>query len=55
MQVITYIENGRLMAQPSQGNGSGDLANLTRVNGFLELPPESTDYKEGDVFPLWSF
>ena len=48
---ITYKE-GRLVAFPIAGNGSGDLANLTNNDGFLELPSNRTEFKKGDVFPF---
>lgn len=55
MQVKTYMNEGKLMAEPCQGNGSGDLANLSNVNGFLELPADNTTFQEGEVFRLWPF
>ncbi|HRI61254.1 MAG TPA: hypothetical protein PK228_16050 [Saprospiraceae bacterium] len=40
------------MAQPLPGHGSGDLANLSDTDGFLELPLERTVFSAGEVFPL---
>ena len=38
LQVNVKLENGKLMAYPDPGGGSGDFANLKNVTGFLELP-----------------
>lgn len=45
-------DTGQLMAQPVKGKGSGDLANLTDTNAFLELPRGRNDFAAGEVFPL---
>ena len=52
LQVKIINKEGRLVAFPDAGNGSGDLANLAKNDGFLELPSDRTDFKKGDVFPL---
>jgi molybdopterin molybdotransferase len=55
LQVAVKNEGGRLMAYPKAGGGSGDFANLKDVDGFLELPPEKTFFKAGEVFPFTAF
>ncbi len=55
LQVSVKNEGGRLMAFPQQGGGSGDFANLKKIDGFLELPLEKTDFKAGEVFPFIAF
>lgn len=55
LQVKTRIEDGKFMAQPVPGHGSGDLANLSITNGFLQLPPDRSEFSRGEVFPLWAF
>mgnify|MGYP001825240689 CR=1 FL=1 len=40
------------MAYPEAGNGSGDLANLTLSDAFLELPPNKNEFKKGEVYPV---
>lgn len=56
MQVKAAInEQGKLIAMPNHGNGSGDLANLIDTNAFLELPSERDHFIKGEVFPLWVF
>jgi len=52
LQVKIVNTEGKLMAFPKAGNGSGDLANLSRNDGFLELPSHRTEFKKGEVFPL---
>lgn len=46
---------GHLLAHPQKIGGSGDLASLLHCDGFLRLPPEPTDFKAGDAFPLVQF
>lgn len=44
---------GQLLATPVEGNGSGDLANMTVADAFMELPLELDNFKKGDVYPIW--
>lgn len=56
LQVRLEIDpQGRLLAIPVEGHGSGDFANLLGTNAFLELPMEREDFKKGEVFPVWVF
>jgi molybdopterin molybdotransferase len=48
-------EGGKLMAYPDAGGGSGDFANLKKIDGFLELPAEKSEFKAGEVFPYITF
>ncbi|WP_231961651.1 molybdopterin molybdotransferase MoeA [Urechidicola croceus] len=52
LQVKLENKNGTLLAIPVHGNGSGDLANLVKVDAFLELPADKTEFKKGDIFPI---
>jgi molybdopterin molybdotransferase len=52
---LSITENGQLIADPIEGNGSGDLANLPNTNAFMELPLERIDFKKGEVFRIWAF
>ncbi|WP_440120443.1 molybdopterin molybdotransferase MoeA [Tenacibaculum sp. Ill] len=53
MQVNLTSKNGQVYATPIQGNGSGDLASLVEVDGFIELPKtEEVTFKKGSVFPI---
>lgn len=55
LQVEVKNENGNLKAYPIQGGGSGDFANLKRVDGFLELPSDRSVFKAGEVFEYFGF
>ncbi|MFM8448932.1 MAG: molybdopterin molybdotransferase MoeA [Haliscomenobacter sp.] len=44
--------DGLLRAYPRTGGGSGDLANLSDADGFLELPADETHFRSGTVFPV---
>jgi len=55
LQVKIVIENGKLVAYPDAGGGSGDFANLGDVDGFLELPSDRSEFKENEVFPFIPF
>jgi len=52
---ISYSEKGQVIATPFTGNGSGDLANLTNADGFLQLPRGKVVFKKGEVFPFVSY
>ena len=47
--------SGNLLAMPLAGNGSGDFANLTAANAFLELPAGRDFFEKGEVFRVWPF
>lgn len=55
VQVRIQFEEGKLMAYPDAGGGSGDFANLKNTDGFLELPLERSEFKAGEVFPFIAF
>ncbi len=56
LQVQTqYTSSGQLLAQPRTGKGSGDLANLTTVNAFIELPRGKDIFRKGEAYPLYWF
>jgi len=55
LQVKLKNEMGRIVASPIAGNGSGDLANLTQNDAFLELPSNRSEFKKGEVFPIIPF
>jgi len=48
-------KDGRLLATPIEGNGSGDFANLADTDAFMELPLERSEFKRGEVFRIWRF
>ena len=49
---IQYNSAGQILAQPIEGNGSGDLANLVDADAFLELPRGRETFKKGEIFPI---
>jgi molybdopterin molybdotransferase len=55
LQVTVKNEAGKMMAYPDAGGGSGDFANLKKIDGFLELPAEKSEFKAGEVFPYIPF
>lgn len=55
LQVKIKNEEGKLMAYPDAGGGSGDFANLKLVDGFLELPADPQLFHAGESFPYYSF
>jgi molybdopterin molybdotransferase len=52
---LRFTEDGKLLATPVEGNGSGDFANLADTDAFMELPLEQVEFKKGEVFPVWLF
>jgi molybdopterin molybdotransferase len=55
LQVSIENQQGKMIAYPLPGGGSGDFANLKNVHGFLELPAEKNDFKAGEAFPYIPF
>ncbi|MCB9337904.1 MAG: molybdopterin molybdotransferase MoeA [Lewinellaceae bacterium] len=52
---LQFGNDGRTVAVPVEGGGSGDLANLVDADAFLELPMERQAFKRGEVFPLFNY
>ena len=52
LQVKLESENGKLIAFPIKGNGSGDLASLVKTDAFIQLPNDKIEFKKGEVFPI---
>src|SRR5690606_3133038 len=55
LQVAAKVENGKWVAYPEPGGGSGDFVNLKNVTGFVELPADRSEFKSGDVFSYYPF
>lgn len=54
MQVtVTSNAQGQLMATPVAGNGSGDLFNLSKSDGYLELPMDKKEFKAEESYRFW--
>ena len=52
---LNFSDDGRLLATPVEGNGSGDFANLADTDAFMELPLNKTEFKSGEVYRVWIF
>jgi molybdopterin molybdotransferase len=52
---LTFTNEAVLLAQPIEGNGSGDFANLADTDAFMELPPERNEFKAGEVYQVYLF
>ncbi len=52
---LSFSEKGQLLADPIEGNGSGDFANLADTDAFMELPLEKDEFKKGEVYRIWPF
>lgn len=55
LQVQIKNEEGKVVAYPIAGGGSGDFVNLINVDGFLELPKEKVEFKAGEAYPIIQF
>ena len=42
-------KDARLYAEVRHGNGSGDLVNPTKNDGFVELPKGKSNFKKGEI------
>lgn len=52
---LSSASDGRLVAAPVEGHGSGDLANLVDADAFLMLPRGKDVFKAGEAYPIWHF
>jgi len=52
---LSYSSDGKIMAIPQKGNGSGDLANLSNADAFIELPRGRNLFNKGEVFPFYRY
>ncbi|GJM35795.1 MAG: molybdopterin molybdenumtransferase MoeA [Saprospiraceae bacterium] len=52
---ISYDQEGRVLATPVEGHGSGDLANLVDADAFLELPRDKSEFAKGEAYPVIFF
>jgi molybdopterin molybdotransferase len=52
---LSFAEDGRLLATPVAGNGSGDFANLADTDAFMELPLSKNEFKKGEAYRVWMF
>lgn len=50
---LTSNPDGTVLAEPVEGHGSGDLANLVDADAFLMLPRGKDHFTAGEAFPIW--
>ncbi|MFN4145646.1 MAG: molybdopterin molybdotransferase MoeA [Runella sp.] len=55
LQVRLKQVGATLTAEPIVGHGSGDFANLSEAQGFIELPEGKKDFKQGEILQLWHY
>lgn len=53
--LLTYTREGRVLAHPVEGHGSGDLANLVNASAFIELPQGKDEFEAGEVYGVIKF
>jgi molybdopterin molybdotransferase len=46
-------KDGKLLAQPIKGNGSGDFSSLTEADAFMELPSDKILFQKDEAYKLW--
>lgn len=54
-QARIEFEEGKIYAEISKGNGSGDIVHTTLMDGFVELPSGKEFYKAGEVYSFIPF
>ena len=52
---ISYSKEGKILATPQKGNGSGDLANLVDADAIIELPKGIDHYHRGEIHPIYFY
>lgn len=52
---VSYDQEGRVLATPVEGHGSGDLANLVDADAFMELPQGRNVFEEGECHPVFFY
>ena len=52
LQVKLSQQDGKLLATPVSGKGSGDLVNLVDADAFIELPNDRSNFSKGELFPV---
>jgi molybdopterin molybdotransferase len=50
---VNVNAEGKILASPVQGNGSGDFSSLTQADAFMELPVGKSVFQKGEVYKLW--
>ncbi|MCI4667563.1 MAG: molybdopterin molybdotransferase MoeA [Bacteroidia bacterium] len=53
--LLSYNREGKVIAHPVEGHGSGDLANLVNASAFIELPQGKDEFEVGEVYGVIKF
>ena len=48
-------EQGQLIANIVDTNGSGDFSHLAETDAFVELPLEQNIFRKGEVYKIWKY
>ncbi|MEO6963862.1 MAG: molybdopterin molybdotransferase MoeA [Puia sp.] len=52
---LSVNHHGQCLAEPVEGNGSGDFSNLICTDAFMELPMDKKDFKKGEAYKVWRY
>ncbi|HHP7240465.1 MAG TPA: molybdopterin molybdotransferase MoeA [Cyclobacteriaceae bacterium] len=52
---LGFTDDGKILAEPVQGHGSGDLANLVDADAFIQLPIGKDLFKAGEVYSVFNY
>jgi len=52
---VQLNEEGKLIANPVGGNGSGDFVQVGSANAFMEFPSKESNFLKGQLFRVWIF
>ena len=52
---VIHVVDGKLLAFPKKGHGSGDLANLMRGDAFIQIPRGKDIYLKGEIHPVYFY
>ena len=52
---LEQTTDGKTLAYPISGNGSGDLANLVNADAFMVIPQGKTLFEKGEAYQIIPF
>ncbi len=52
---LSYDHQGRILATPQKGHGSGDMANLMNGDAFIRIPRGKEIFQKGEVYPIYMY
>ena len=48
-------EQGQLIANIVDTNGSGDFSHLAETDAFVEFPLEQNIFRKGEIYKIWKY